>query len=252
MRSNFVKIENVNRFLSALLALEDRGAQEACLMVVDGLPGLAKTTVAQWWATQNEAVFVRAKAGWTETWMLQDILQALNVVPHAHYKVMFRQVVDALIMRRDEAMRAGRTFGIVIDEVDHICRKKSLLETLRDITDTLLVVPMIWVGMAQIRANLTRFPQIASRVGQYVEFQPISLDDTRKLVEGLCEVSVAEDLVEYLHQVSRGRVREIKEGIMAIERHGRMNPGAAVDRRSMAGKVLLNSRDTGRPIKVEA
>lgn len=252
MRPTFVKIENVNRFLHALAALEDRGAEECSLMVVDGLPGLAKTTVAQWWATQNDAIFVRAKAGWTESWMLQDILQALNIVPHAHYKVMFRQILDGLTLRRDEAIRSGRTFGIVIDEIDHISRKKSLLETLRDITDTLLVVPMIWVGMAAVRANLTRHPQIASRVSQYVEFLPLTLQDTRQLVEGLCEVPVADDLIEYLHQISKGRVREIKEAIMAIERAGKLNKGAKVDRRTMAGKVLLNSRESGRPIKVEA
>lgn len=252
MRRTFVKIDNVNRFLAAFTALENRGAQECCLMVIDGLPGLAKTSVTEWWAAENDAVFVRAKSGWTGNWMLSDLLTALNVVPRHSFEAKFEQLLVALGQRQQEAMLAGRSFAVVIDEIDHICRREKMLEPLRDLTDHLQTVPMIWVGMGKVRTNLTLFPQIASRVAQYVQFTPASMADTRALVEGLCEVPVADDLIEYLHRVSKGRIREIKEGIMAIERVGKLARGKTVDRAMMVGKVLLNSRDTGEPIKVEA
>lgn len=252
MKRIFVKTENVNRFLNGLVALENRGAEECALMVVDGKPGLSKTAVTQWWAVQQDAVFVRAKAAWTPTWMMRDILTALNVVPAWSFANMYTQAIETLSMRRDDAMRSHRTFAIVIDEIDHISRKPKLLESLRDLTDNLLVVPMIWVGMGRVRHNLISYPQIASRVGQAVEFLPASLDDARALVTQICEVPVGDDLIEYLHQVSKGRVREIKEAIANIERAGRMDKGKEVTLASMRGKVLLNSRDTGKQIKVEA
>ncbi len=43
MKNEFVKTKNVKSFLNALSALSQRGAKEACLMVVDGKPGLGKT-----------------------------------------------------------------------------------------------------------------------------------------------------------------------------------------------------------------
>lgn len=251
MRHAFVKIENVNRFLTAFTALENRGAEECCLMVVDGDPGLAKTTVVQWWATENDAVFVRAKSGWTENWMMSDLLTALNVVPRHSAEAKYEQALLVLGQRLQEAALSGRSFAVVIDEIDHVCRRVKMMEMLRDITD-MLSVPMIWVGMGKVRTDLKRYSQIASRISQYVDFTPVSHADTKALVEGLCEVPVAEDLISFLHQVSKGRVREIKEAIMVIERVGKLARGKTVDRAMMAGKVLLNSRDLGRPIKVEA
>lgn len=250
MRNQFVTTSNVARFLSAYTALEQRGAGEACLMVIDGYPGHGKTSVTDWWATQNDAVFLRAKAEWTPRWMLQELLEVMSVVPRHSFQDRFRQAIDGLMERHRQAVIERRPFGIIIDEVDHISRSAKILETLRDLSD-LLEIPFIFVGMGKVRANLTRFPQVASRVGQYVEFQPASRDDVNKLVSGLCEVEVADDMIEFLHRVSKGRIREIKEGLMAIERFGRHNNGA-VSRRDMAGEVLLNSRENGRPIKVEA
>ena len=65
MKNAFVETGNVKRFQTALTALERRGAAEACLMVVDGLPGLGKTTALYRWATQTGAIYVRAKKEWT-------------------------------------------------------------------------------------------------------------------------------------------------------------------------------------------
>jgi len=251
-RGTFVKTENMNRFLSGLSALESRGAEECNLMVVEGHPGLSKTHVTQWWSVQNNAIFIRAKAAWNEVWMMKDIIKSLNVTPVWSREKLFNQAIDTLCIRRDDALRSGQTFAIVIDEIDHIVRQKRMMEMLRDITDHLLVVPMIWVGMGQVRHNLKRYPQIASRVGQYVEFLPASFEDAHALVTELSEVPVADDLIEYLHQVSKGRVREIKEAIANIERVGRLDKGKEVTLATMRGQVLFNSRETAKAIKVEA
>ncbi|MBF0334603.1 MAG: ATP-binding protein [Alphaproteobacteria bacterium] len=248
MKDRFITTSNATRFLAALTALQQRGAEEACLMVLDGQPGQGKSEVAQWWATQTGSVYLRCKREWTPAWMLRELLAELRVQPQYSFERMYRQALEALGARARQAGRDGEPFGVVIDEVDHISRKGELLETLRDLSD-MLEVPFVLVGMGKVRHHLARYPQIASRVGQYVEFAPATLDDVRALVCGLCEVPVADDLVDYLHRAAAGQAREVKEGIAAIERHGKRNPGQ-VTLAAMAGQTLLNDRRTGQPIVV--
>lgn len=248
MRDRYVKTSNTTRFLAGIAEVLDRGAEEANLLVVDGLPGLGKTETIQWWATQQGAVVLRAKQGWTPAWMLRELLAELSVVPQHTFERMYRQALAALAARSREAERAGETFAVVIDEVDHISRRIDMLETLRDLSDY-LEIPFILVGMDKVRSNLTRFLQISSRARPPVEFKPATPEDVQALVTGLCEVEVAPDLVAFLHFASDGYIREIKEGIKNIEKHGRRNPGP-VTVQSMAGQALLIDRKTARPVLV--
>lgn len=252
MRNAFIQTNNSKAFMAALARLNERGAGEACLMVVDGEPGLSKSRTMLWFAVQQNAVLLRAKKEWTPPWMLRDLLAAISREPPAHsFEVRYRQALQRLGQAAAEAQREKRSFAVVIDEADHIARSGRLLETLRDLSD-MLEVPFVLVGMGRIRHLLTRHPQVASRVGQAIEFHPLSLDDTDALVRGLAEVEVEPALVEYLHRVSRGFAREVKEGIAAIERFGRRNAGAGpVTLAAMAGQTLLIDRATGKDLKVE-
>jgi len=249
MRHTFVKTSNVARFLSALGDVRERGAEEACLMVIDGEPGVSKTATVTWWAAQHGSVYLRAKAEWTPTWMLRELLTSLRVQPQHSFERMYRQALEVLGARARQAERDDEDFCVIVDEVDHIVRSGKQLETLRDLSD-MLEIPFILVGMGRVRAGLARHPQVASRVGRYVEFQRCSVEDTRKMVTELCEVPVADDLVEFLAKAGDGLAREIKEGIAAIERFGKRQ-GGTVDCAAMAGQVLLNDRRTGQPIRVK-
>ena len=249
MKPVFVKTQNAQVFLSALWALEQRGAAEACLVVVDGLPGLGKSSVTQWWAVQNQAVFLRAKAEWTPAWFLRELLGELRITPEYSFEKMYRQAIRALGDRAAAAARDGMPFAVLIDEVDHISRNSRLLETVRDLSD-MLEVPFNFVGMGKVRHNLARFPQIMSRVSQLVEFKPSPLEDVLAMVQAQCEVPVDEDMVAFLHKVSGGFFREVKEGMASIERFGKRNAGKTVSVASMEGQVLLMDRNTGKPITV--
>lgn len=251
MRPQFIKTENYTRFLAGLLALADRGASEACFLVVDGDPGLGKTTIVYRWVTQEGCVYLRAKKEWTPGWMLRELLGLLKVTPEHTFERMYKQALAALAEQSRDAERAGTTFAVVVDEADHISRRGEILETLRDLSD-MLEIPFVLVGMGRVRQNLTRFQQIASRVGQPVEFKPCPLADVHALVTGLCEVSVADDLIAFLHKESHGFTREIKEGIAAIERFGKRNAGRIVDCTLMDGQPLLINRRSGHPILVRS
>lgn len=253
MKNEFVETENIKRFDACLSALERRGAQEACLMVVDGQPGLGKTTSLTRWAAQNDAVFLRAKKEWTPRWFLEELLKELNVNDPAHaFQKRFNQAMEALLKRQSVMLAQRRTFSVVIDEADHISRSGRIMETIRDFSDLGDIV-FILVGMGKLRDNLTGLPQIASRVAQYVHFEPATIDDVRCFIKEICEVPVADDVVQFVHQVTRGFNREIKEAIANIERAGKrgeFNNETPMQLIDMAGKLLVNDRQTGAPIFV--
>lgn len=251
MKNVFVETANVRRFLEALSGLEARGAEEACLIVVDGAPGLGKTTTLKHWVSQNGCVYLRAKKEWTPSWFMNELLETLRVHPPHAFQKKYAKALEELATRQATAMMERKPFGLVIDEADHVSSKSAILETIRDISD-MIELPTVLVGMGRVNDNLARFPQVASRVSQKVRFEKASLDDVRALIAARCEVGVADDLVEFVLKVSGGFNREVLEAIANIERFGlRLDaaPGG-VTMADMAGQIIVNDRRTNQPIRV--
>lgn len=252
MKDEFVKTKNVKVFFDALSTLSMRGAREACLMVVDGLPGLGKTAALNWWCCRQECIYVRAKKEWTPNWMMRDIIGALGEIPSHSFEKMFTQAMNLLAQKASDAERDGRVFALVIDEVDYISRSSKLLESIRDLSD-FIEIPIILVGMGVIRHNLARFPQVASRIGQYVDFKPLDLEDTRLLMNTLCSKHIEDALIAFTHKVTGGFVREIKEAIASIDRFAARNSEVKeITFEMLEGQPLMNDRKNSKPILVRA
>ncbi|PYE87531.1 AAA family ATPase [Phyllobacterium leguminum] len=251
MRNQFVETSNVKRYQGALAALEQRGAQEACLVVVDGLPGLGKTTTLKHWVAQNGCVYLRAKKEWTPAWFMNELLESLRVHPPHAFAKKYAKALEELALRQDAAMMGRRAFGLVIDEADHVSNKPSILETIRDISD-MIELPTVLVGMGKVNDHLGRFPQVASRVSQRVRFEKMTEADVKALVAARCEVPVADDLIKFVHTVSGGYNREVLEAIANIERFGlRFDYGPeGVTLADMAGQVIFTDRRSSQAVKV--
>lgn len=253
MRDTFVETGNVRRFMGALKTLDERGAIEACMVVVDGKPGLGKTTTLSRWVAQTGSVYLRAQKGWDYSWFIQDLLTELSVSYQQirGKRERFARVLQELQIRAEAAMLEDRVFGLVIDECDLVSARSEIMEAIRGVSDVLFM-PTILVGMGRLRDNLRRFPQIESRAPHKVEFQPAGLEDVTALIRGRCEVPVAPDLIGFVARLSKGYNREILDAIANIERFGRrMQPGPeGVTLADMAGQKIMASRDTGRDIVV--
>lgn len=243
MKNDFVQLSNTAAFLDGFEKVIRRGAAENCFMVVDGKPGYGKTTTAAWFATQNQLPLVRAKAGWRPIWMMQELLETVQVTPEASYKKIFRQIIDEMSKRNAVAMMEERPFGIIIDEADLIIGSRSLIEELRSVSD-LIEVPIVLIGMGKIQDGMKRFPQVSSRTEATVEFHALTIDDTKRLVDARGEVSLAPDLLQLLHTQAGGYAREVLSGLASIERVGRRldRPITVAD---MLGHELLKVRATG-------
>ncbi|WP_170431902.1 AAA family ATPase [Ruegeria arenilitoris] len=253
MKPVFVKTQNYHAFQNALKSLNGRGAEECQLVVVDGEPGLGKTTILSKWAAENACIYMRAKTEWKSSWFMGELLDEVRVQqPHRH-EARFKAALQALGERALLADQQGRQFAVVIDEADHVSNRQNVIETMRDLAD-LSGVPFILVGMGKIRDNLTRFPQIASRVSSYVRFSTANQNDVDQFLAEKCEVPVAPCLSSFVLRATGGYNREIKEAIQSIERLGHRitpaDPEAGLTLREMAGQHLINDRKSGLPIKV--
>lgn len=252
MKAVFVETGNYRRFTSALTRLDDRGAQEACMVVVDGKPGLGKTATMSRWTAQTGSIYLRAQKGWDYSWFIQELLAELSItnIPRGR-RDRFRLVIERLDNLATDATLEGRAFSLVVDEADLISGKPEVMEAIRGISD-LRFLPTILVGMGKLRDNLRRFPQIESRAPNKVEFLPAPREDAIALVRGLCEVPVADDLIEFVWRLSKGFSREMVEAIKAIERFGqRIDIGPhGVTHADMVGQAIMNNRENSKPIIV--
>lgn len=253
MKDTFVETSNVRRFMGSLKKLDERGAIEACMVVVDGKPGLGKTTTLSRWVSQTGSVYLRAQKGWDESWFMKDLLTELSVSYQQirGKRERFARVIQELDIRAQAAALEGKVFGLVIDECDLVSNRSEIMESIRGISD-IQFMPTILVGMGRLRDNLRRFPQIESRAPNKVEFVQATLEDTTALIAGRCEVPVAPDLIAFVSKLSKGYNREILDAIANIERFGRrldVSPGG-VRLADMAGRVIMQNRDTGKDIIV--
>ncbi|RPE81815.1 AAA family ATPase [Vulcaniibacterium tengchongense] len=218
MRSKIVPISNVARLAEAGEALLSRTPGMPGMGLCFGPSGRGKTTAVAWLATRQNGVFVRALATSTPTSMLETICRELNIASRGRVA----QTVEAIVGKLAETGRP-----LFVDEADYVVEQKRLVDTLRDLHD-LSSVPVILIGMAGIDRRISSSPQLSGRISQWVEFAPCSEVDARVLARELCEVSVADDLVDMLHARAAGSVRNIVVGLGRIEQFARSRSLASV------------------------
>jgi len=214
MRHQFlIEIKNVSRFLAGTQRVKDSGAPEACWQCCQGEAGFGKSSTLEWHATQGGHVYLRAKASWTLTAMMRELVLAVGHQPQGKNNELFYTVLSSL---------AGSGRSVIVDEVEHAMRDIHLIETLRDISDMTLT-PIIVAGHSGTSAKLKRHPQIFSRLSDVTDFGPAEPADVRLVCDRLAEVKggkplhFADDLVAEIHRRTQGRIRDIKKAIANVE-----------------------------------
>lgn len=232
MHAKFVKTSNVDRFLAAVTATEERGAREAGWVAAIGDPGLGKTRTLHWWATTRRAVFLRAKAEWSALWVLRELAEGLDLSAEGTKQQLFGRILEHLALNQ---------IPIVIDEVEKTRHNPRLLEGVRDLSD-LTEVEVVLGGTADALRYLARHPQWSSRISATAKFAQATAADVRLMCDTLCEVKVADDLAEEILKQSQGYFREVKNAIAAAERIGLANGGGTVCLADVARIELCRNR----------
>lgn len=232
MRPGVIRTENVNKGLYALAELKRRYGQASRrnMMVIEGLTGYGKTTWADYVYTQNvEMEYLEADPDWTASWLMRDVAEAMKLPREHATETNKRHVVEAL---------KGGFRVLLIDEADRIIRSARILETVRGLHDAGL--PVVLVAEAGAWGQINRkSPRFADRVGQVVEFGPVSAADVEATARELAGLKLPPELATFIQQQAAGNFRRAVKVLEELEVVCKANPGAITkDRVSLALKNL--------------
>ncbi|MFC1524639.1 hypothetical protein ACFL6N_07605, partial [Thermodesulfobacteriota bacterium] len=79
------------------------------------------------------------------------------------------------------------------------------------------------VGMHQVDKKLQRFRHLFDRFSAIVRFQTFEEDDIRALARQICETSIDEDGIRFIHQRGGGKFRRTMVWFSRAERLARNN-----------------------------
>ena len=227
MRKLFVKTHNVKRFIGLMNNLIDKSNEIPKMGLVYGDPGLGKTQTAVWWATKNDAVYVRAQNKMTNKWLLEKIVYELGESPSRKMADLIEQCISHLRLKPQV---------IIIDEVDYLINRMKIVETLRDLHD-LTGAPVVLIGMQESKTKLGKYRHLYDRISEILEFKPFSKEDVEVIVEELSEIKISDEAREIFFE-KRNRFRQIIKGIALLENLAKTNGLLKIDTKQVKGLTI--------------
>ena len=97
MKKTFIKTKNVKNFVALMEELKNLPPNMSKIALVYGEYGLGKTQTIQWWAARNDAVYVRAARGMTESWLLSKMAEDLDIIPSWHSQSNYEYIEKSLL-----------------------------------------------------------------------------------------------------------------------------------------------------------
>lgn len=232
MKHKIIPVKNVARLASAYQALESRPLNTPGMGLVWGDTGRGKTTATTWLINRCNGIYVRALALWNASSMLRAIAEELDLDTKGTRTALEVRVIERLA----ETQRP-----LFVDEADHIVGNEQMMETLRDIHD-LSTVPVIMIGMGQMRKKVARYAQLENRIMHWVEFSACDHEDAVTLSRGMCDVEVEEDLLNELIEMTRGEIRRLVVGLAQIEDEAKVQGLSTIGKSQFKRDFFLGQR----------
>ncbi len=227
MHKLFVKTRNVKNFIGLMNNLIDKSNEVPKMGLIYGDPGLGKTQTAVWWATNNDAVYVRAQNKMTCRWLLEKIVYELGESPSRKMADLIEQCITHLRLKPQV---------IIIDEVDYLINRHRIVETLRDLHD-LTGVPIVLIGMQEAKTKLGKYRHLYDRISEIIEFKPFSKDDMDVIVEELSEIKITDEAKEIFFEKTN-RFRQVIKGISLLENLAKTNGLTKIDVKQVKGLTI--------------
>ena len=216
MKHEVVPTSNVIKAVTMMEDLRSASAGEEKMGLIHGDPGLGKTTAVTHLTQRTNGVFLRARVSWTVRSMLQSIQRELGQEPGHFSDPMVEEVVQSLALDPRP---------LIIDEADYLLRQIDMLDALRDIYDT-AQVPVVLVMMKEAPRKIrskSRLSRFKRRITQWVEFEPISLEDVERTAETMAEVEVQGGLLERIHEDTAGNMGKVVIALARVEEFAKTN-----------------------------
>lgn len=227
MHKLFVKTRNVKNFIGLMNNLIDKSNEVPKMGLIYGDPGLGKTQTAVWWATNNDAVYVRAQNKMTCRWLLEKIVYELGESPSRKMADLIEQCITHLRLKPQV---------IIIDEVDYLINRHRIVETLRDLHD-LTGVPIVLIGMQEAKTKLGKYRHLYDRISEIIEFKPFSKEDLDVIIEELSEIKITDEAKEIFFEKTN-RFRQVIKGISLLENLAKTNGLNKIDVKQVKGLTI--------------
>lgn len=224
MKNVFVKTKNVKNFVSLMEHIQKLPPNIPKLALVYGEHGLGKTHSIMWWATRNDAIYVRANNEMTQNALLKAIVEELGERPFYMMQENYNLILKHL---------KAEPQIIIVDEVDYLIGNRNVIEVLRDIQDN-TGTPIVLVGMGTIDKKIARFKHFEDRIFQKLKFEHFNQNDIADILEQLTDLEFADDAISYL-ATRTNQFRQLVKLINKIEKLAETNQIKEIDERLLKG-----------------
>lgn len=192
-------LKNVGLTSQLLQTAIERPPHLPGIVVLYGPSGYGKSFAAAYTATKHDAYYVECKSVWTTKSLLHNIIREMGIAPEATIAGMVDQVSEQLAL-------SDRP--LIIDEVDHIVKKRSI-EVIRDIYEG-SGAPILLIGEEKLSVKLRQWERFHNRVLQWLPAQPADRHDTQELARMYChDIKIGSDVIDKIVQATRGITRRI-------------------------------------------
>ena len=231
MKNVFVKTKNVKRLVSLLDEVQKLPPNIPKLALVYGEHGLGKTHSIIWWATRNDAIYVRANNEINQNGLLKLIVEELGERPF-----FFMQENFNLILKH---LRLSPKI-IIVDEVDYLFNYHNAIEILRDIQDN-TGVPIVLVGMGMLDKKIARYKHFEDRIYKKLKFEHFNQNDISEILSQITDLKFNADAINYL-ATRTNQFRQLVKLVNQIEKLSQTNEIQEFDEYTLKG--LLNERQS--------
>lgn len=225
MKKTFVKTKNVKNFVALMEELKTLPPNIPKLALVYGSHGLGKTKTLIWWATKNDAIYIRANNDMTQNGLLKEIVLELNEHPYHS----MQDNLDLILNHLNENPKI-----IIVDEVDYLFSKNTI-EILRDIQDR-SGTPILLSGMSSVDKKIARYKHFEDRLFQKLQFKPYDENDIREILDAITDLTFSDDAVKYL-ATRTNQFRKIVQTLAELEKIAKTNSLTEISEEILKGKI---------------
>lgn len=224
----FVKTKNVKKFVSLMDRLKKLPPNIPKLALVYGNHGLGKTRTLIWWATKNDAIYIRANNDITQNGLLKEILLDLNINPYHSMQDNLDEILKYL--KADPKI-------IIVDEVDYLFSRNAI-EILRDIQDS-TGTPIVLSGMGNVDMKIARYKHFDDRLYRKLKFEPYDENDITEILSEMTDLKFTPDAIKYL-ATRTNQFRKIVQTLEELEQQAETNNLTEITESILKGR--LNER----------
>jgi hypothetical protein len=240
MRSQIAMVKNLESMFGAYSSVEDAAPGFPKMMLIHGFTGAGKSTGTGLIGVKKNALFVRLTALMSAKPFMGAMCKEAGIEPVGTLSNQFEACVQIISKKRQP---------LIFDEIDYGIAQPRIIETIRDFADV-ADVPVILVGMEGVERKLVHRLQLARRITQWVKFKPLDTEDARRLVAAVCEVEIADDLVEKVHQKTNGSIGLMTPVLARIEAYAKQQGWSGINAKQWGDREMFLSkapRVTGAP-----